>query len=660
MTITTVALSKLIPSEANVRRFNSEAGIEALAADIAAHGLIQSLNVKPTAKGKFEVLAGGRRLRALRHLQGKGGCILGQKVTKDYPVPVLQGLAEGVTETEISLAENFQRSAMHPVEAIAAFGKLNKDEGISPEEIAARFGISRMTVRRRLVLADLSPRILEELRQDHMSLEQAQALTITPDHARQEAAWFGAQHSWNREPQHLKRRLSEERLHPTDKISHFIREEYLAAAGAVERDLFATQEQVYLVDKELAYSLAEQKLETHREAVTAEGWKWITVTPDFAYQTSHQYGRVYAEKVDLSAEDQARLDALNAELEALSAQLEEHELYGDEDPEDLTTEQAALVENYNKVNSAIERIQDREDVYTDEQKAVAGAVVTLDPVGDIRIERGLIAPQDRIAHEAKAKAAERAMQTDGETVSAETEADVDTNTLSAALTEDLTAQRTAALAVELAIRPDVAILATTYSLALQHFYAGTYDSSKPISAVQIKRETPPRASDEMAQTPAILALAALETAWRDRLPRKAADLWHWCATAEPATLIDLLAALTGLSLNATQQRHEKRHTRHENADQIARAINFDMARHWQPDTAFFRRTSKAFMADAIKEAASESHHTVAKGLLKLGKAEAIEAAVEAMSGRGWLPMPLRTPAMAVPPDALEQQMDEAA
>lgn len=166
---------------------------------------------------------------------------------------------------------------MHPAEEIAAFGKLNKEEGISPEEIAARFGISHMTVRRRLAPADLSPRILEELRQDNMSLEQAQALTLTPDHDRQEAAWFGSQQPWQREPGHLKRRLSEERLHPTDKISHFIRAEYLAAGGAYESDLFATKEQVYLIDKELAYSLAEQKLEAHRATVAAEGWKWIVV-----------------------------------------------------------------------------------------------------------------------------------------------------------------------------------------------------------------------------------------------------------------------------------------------------------------------------------------------------------------------------------------------
>jgi ParB family chromosome partitioning protein len=110
----------------------------------------------------------------------------------------------------------------------------------------------------------------------------------------------------------------------------------------------------------------------------------------------------------------------------------------------------------------------------------------------------------------------------------------------------------------------------------------------------------------------------------------------------------------------TQQRHEKRHTRHENADQIARRINFDMTKHWQPDAAFFRRTSKAYMAEAITDAASESYSTIAKGLPKLGKAEAIEATVDAVSGRGWLPTPLKTPDIAAPVSAPEQQMEEAA
>ena len=86
MTVFTVPLSKLVPSAENVRRFNSDAGINALAAVISVKGLLQNLNVKRAAKGEFEVIAGGRRLKALKHLLSTGGSIKGQKVTKDFPV----------------------------------------------------------------------------------------------------------------------------------------------------------------------------------------------------------------------------------------------------------------------------------------------------------------------------------------------------------------------------------------------------------------------------------------------------------------------------------------------------------------------------------------------------------------------------------------------
>ena len=58
----TVPLTKLVPSAANMRRLNSEAGLDALAASIRAHGLIQNLTVRPAKGGKFEVVAGARRL----------------------------------------------------------------------------------------------------------------------------------------------------------------------------------------------------------------------------------------------------------------------------------------------------------------------------------------------------------------------------------------------------------------------------------------------------------------------------------------------------------------------------------------------------------------------------------------------------------------------
>lgn len=71
--ITTIALSKLTASKDNVRRTQSEAGLTELCASIQAHGLLQNLTVRAAAKGKYEVVAGARRLAALRKLAESKG-----------------------------------------------------------------------------------------------------------------------------------------------------------------------------------------------------------------------------------------------------------------------------------------------------------------------------------------------------------------------------------------------------------------------------------------------------------------------------------------------------------------------------------------------------------------------------------------------------------
>jgi ParB family chromosome partitioning protein len=637
MTVKTHPLGKLVPSAKNVRRYKSDAGIESLAADISAKGLLQNLNVEPgKRKGVLEVIAGGRRLKALNHLLKTGGSITGVKVTKDYPVPVSEAVSDEVSATEISLSENFQRSAMHAADEIEAFGKLANEQGMTPEEIAARFGISHMTVRRRLKLANLSPRILEELREDRISLEQAEALSLSDDHSRQEEAWFEAK-SWQREAFNLKARLSEGTLRPTDKIARFIGSEYRAAGGPIESDLFTPTEQAYLVDKDMAFRLANEKLEAQRETVQAEGWKWVEAMPDFDYSTSRNYGRVYAEEVPLTKKEQKRLDALTAEADKLGETLEEKDIYPDDEPEGLSEEDAALVTRYQDIQKEIEALNDRPCLWTDEQKAQAGAVVTIDYDGSLKVERGLIHPDDRVSPKpAKTQAVA------GAASETQPQQEPESSGLSAALTEDLTAQRSAALAIEVAKRSDVALVTLVHALALQHFYRRyAYDRDGTQSAAQIKRELPPAASKDIEQAPVFVALSALEAKWKKQLPARSRDLWHWLMEESPKTVNELMAYLVGISINATQQRIESRHRRHENADRIAVAVGLDMTAHWHPDADFFRRTSKAYMAQAIIEAAGENYATVAKGLTKIGKAEAVSATVDAVTGRKWLPQPLK-------------------
>lgn len=179
-----IPLSALKSSAANVRRTDAKAELEALAASIEAHGLLQNLTVEPGPSGTFHVVAGGRRLAALKLLAKR------KRLAKDVPVPckVIDG---GATASELSLAENVVRIPLHPADQFTAFSALQVD-GLGAEEIAARFGVSPVVVRQRLKLAAVSPRLMEVYRQGGMDLDQLMAFAISDDHAAQERVWFEA------------------------------------------------------------------------------------------------------------------------------------------------------------------------------------------------------------------------------------------------------------------------------------------------------------------------------------------------------------------------------------------------------------------------------------------------------------------------------------
>ena len=175
MNIEMIPLNLLVPSAANVRKTGVASGIDELAASIAAHGLLQNLQVRPTSKGKYEVVAGGRRLTALKLLAKQKRMDKGA----DIPCHVL----DGEDAAEISLAENTQREPMHPADQFEAFyGLTQRGKGV--EEIAARFGVSVAVVRQRLKLAAVSPRLIQLYREDELSLDQLMAFTVTDDSQR--------------------------------------------------------------------------------------------------------------------------------------------------------------------------------------------------------------------------------------------------------------------------------------------------------------------------------------------------------------------------------------------------------------------------------------------------------------------------------------------
>ena len=134
-TNTTIALNKLLAWDGNVRRTEPGKAIDELAASIAAQGLLQSLVVRKDKHGKYAVIAGRRRLFALKAL-AEAGTI---KADTDIPCHVLDDEADA---TEISLAENVQREPMHPADEFDAFMALI-ESGMPPADVAARFASSK-------------------------------------------------------------------------------------------------------------------------------------------------------------------------------------------------------------------------------------------------------------------------------------------------------------------------------------------------------------------------------------------------------------------------------------------------------------------------------------------------------------------------------------
>lgn len=167
-----IPLSKLRPSSRNVRK-SGGTSIRELAASIARVGLLQNLTVVAAPDGEhYEVVAGRRRLAALKLLVKR------RKLVKDHEVHCL--LVQDDAARTVSLTENVQREAMSPIEELFAWKDLVA-EGRPVEDIAADFGVTPLVVQRRLKLANVSPRLLADFGNQVVTLEQLMAGAVQPN-----------------------------------------------------------------------------------------------------------------------------------------------------------------------------------------------------------------------------------------------------------------------------------------------------------------------------------------------------------------------------------------------------------------------------------------------------------------------------------------------
>ncbi len=620
--IISVPLNKLVPSAANVRRVGRETGIDELAASIAAHGLLQNLAVRPVLDGddgetgKYEVVAGGRRLAALQHLAKV------KRIKKTAPVSC--ALHAAGDPVEISLAENVTQLPMHPADQYEAFAKLHA-EGMTADDIAARFGIAVAAVRQRMKLGAVSPVLLQTYRDGAMNLEQLMAFTITDDHARQERVW--SELSWNKGRDMIRRLLTEGQVPAHDRRAVFVgREAYAAAGGAIVRDLFDEACGGFLADPALLDRLVTERLDAAGQEIAAEGWKWVEVHPEFNYGLASGLRRVYPVAIPLSDDEQARLDALEAEYEALSIQ---------HDGEGAGPEIEATFE---RLEAEIDGLRGRE-AYRPEDVTRGGAFVSLGHDGKLRVERGFIQPEDEptVAQLAENDDGVLPVNGTGDAPASEAQSEAEEPDglapLSDKLVEDLTTERTAALQDRLAACPDVALCAVVHALALRLFYPASGDTCLKVQV------TPVVFVNGVGDGKAGRAIAARQDEWGKRLPPSAVDLWTWIVAQDDETHRSLLAFCAARTVSEIRQPWVREPGRLAHADTLAVAVALDMADYWRPTAEnYFGRVTKALIVEAVREGGADRE---AEPMVGLKKADLARQAEDLLTERRWLPACLR-------------------
>ena len=146
-----VELSRLLSGTHGARRDFTGAELRALAASIAEHGLLSPLAVRK-AGGAYEVVAGERRLRALRLLGWQSApCVL---VT-----------ADDLESRLMALVENLQRQDLHYLDEAEACRAILREHGLTQEELARRLGRSPSALANRLRLLKLPESVRAALRE---------------------------------------------------------------------------------------------------------------------------------------------------------------------------------------------------------------------------------------------------------------------------------------------------------------------------------------------------------------------------------------------------------------------------------------------------------------------------------------------------------------
>lgn len=163
-------IDQIDPNPHQPREHFDHADLEDLVTSIRLHGVMQPIVVTPKADGRYELIAGERRLRA-------------SKIAERDTIPAIVRTATEQQKFELALIENIQRANLNAIEEARAYLRLQNEFNLTQDEIGQRVGKSRPQVGNIIRLLQLPDEIQQAVIQGKISTSNARTLLSLPTEA---------------------------------------------------------------------------------------------------------------------------------------------------------------------------------------------------------------------------------------------------------------------------------------------------------------------------------------------------------------------------------------------------------------------------------------------------------------------------------------------
>ncbi|MBI3315922.1 MAG: ParB/RepB/Spo0J family partition protein [Candidatus Omnitrophica bacterium] len=167
-----IRIEQIQPSQFQPRQSFSHEKIRELAKSIKEKGVIQPVIVRAADQDNFELIAGERRLRAVRELGLN-------------EIPAIVRRVSDKDVLEMSIVENIQREELNALEEAKAYRRLTQEFGLTQESVAERVGKDKSSVSNLLRILSLPEKVQDYLSKNMITFGHAKALLPLLDAKRQ-------------------------------------------------------------------------------------------------------------------------------------------------------------------------------------------------------------------------------------------------------------------------------------------------------------------------------------------------------------------------------------------------------------------------------------------------------------------------------------------